>query len=136
VLLREWTVDYGQGPTPCTIPHAWRQEVPVTWEGPAIYRCRIELSGPATLLFHGVSYQARVFLDDELVGTHEGIWDAFTMPVEGQGSYELRVEVIKNGGVTFPVREVASGFLPFVYHTFGGIYKAATQSRRACPLLP
>lgn len=124
MILREWTVDYGQGPTPCTLPHAWRQDVPVTWEGPAIYRCSIGWQGPGYLLFHGVSYDARIFLDGAQIGDHKGIWDAFSIPFTGSGKHDLRVEVIKNGGETYPVRSVASGFLPFVYHTFGGIYKA------------
>lgn len=123
MLLRDWTVDYGHGPVACTIPHAWRQDIPVTWEGPAIYRCTIDWTGPGHLLFRGVSYLARVFLDDHLIGEHRGIWDAFSLPFEGAGRHELRVEVTKNGGDTFPVRQVASGFLPFVYHTFGGIYQ-------------
>lgn len=123
MIVRDWTVDYGHGPSPCAVPHAWRQDVTVTWEGPAVYVARLELKSSHWLLFHGVSYEAKVYLDGTLIATHEGIWDAFSVPVEGQGSHELRVEVTKNGGPRFPVREVASGFLPFVYHTFGGIFK-------------
>jgi len=106
------------------LPHAWRQDVSVTWEGPAVYRCSIDWQGPGFLLFHGVSYDARIFLDGVQIGDHKGIWDAFVVPFMGSGKHELRVEVIKNGGETYPVRSVASGFLPFVFHTFGGIYKA------------
>lgn len=123
MLLRDWTVDYGHGPIPCTVPHAWTQDVPVAWEGPAVYRCLVDLEGPTWLYFHGVAFQAKVFMGDVLLAVHEGIWDAFVVPIDGQGSHEIRVEVVKNGGSTFPVREVASGFIPFVYHTFGGIYK-------------
>lgn len=124
MLLRDWTVDYGQGPIPCQIPHAWRQDVPVTWEGPAVYACSVSVTGSKWLVFHGVSYEARVIVDGELVLVHEGLWDAFVVPLSGSGQIEIRVEVTKNGGSRFPVRSVASGFLPFVYHTFGGIYKA------------
>lgn len=121
-VLSEWTVDYGKGPSQITIPHAWRQEVPVYWEGPAIYACTISVSEPSWLLFHGVSYEAAVFIDGFEMGLHRGIWDAFSLPVE-PGIHQLEVYVTKNGGTRFPVRDVASGFLPFVYHTFGGIYQ-------------
>lgn len=110
------------------------------WEGPAIYETTIEVpQGNWWLVFHGVSYSAKVFLDGELAYEHHGIWDAFSVPLprtstphpppppgqeEGEASrVALRVEVTKNGGATYPVRDVASGFLPFVFNTFGGIYK-------------
>jgi hypothetical protein len=126
VLLKDWTVDYGEGPRPCTVPHAWRQEADVRWEGPAVYRTQVQVpDAPCWLVFHGVSYQARVFVNDELLGEHRGIWDAFAMPLIAHRSspIALRVEVVKNGGKTFPVKEVLSGFLPYVFNTFGGIYK-------------
>lgn len=126
--VRDWTVDYGAGPIPVQIPHAWRQDVPVAWEGPAVYRTQIGADAPAKeghqrwILFHGVSYEARVLVGGAEVGVHRGIWDAFAFPVP-DGDLDIEVHVVKNGGPTFPVRDVASGFLPFVYHTFGGIYK-------------
>lgn len=120
--LTDWTVDYGQGPIQVQIPHAWRQDVPVSWEGPAVYRCRARSSGDSWLLFHGVSFEARVIVNGSEVGTHRGIWDAFAFAVP-DGDLEIEVHVVKNGGPTFPVRDVASGFLPFVFHTFGGIFK-------------
>jgi hypothetical protein len=146
--VTDWTVDYGDGPRPCAIPHAWRQDVDVRWEGPATYRTTLREPGfemapfssksrgqdalgtPRAgrlryLLFEGVSYRARVFLNGELRAEHEGIWDAFAVSLEGfEGQeVEVKVEVLKNGGPTFPVPEVASGFLPYVYHTFGGIWR-------------
>ncbi len=128
--LTEWTVEYclpegTTAPKAVEIPHAWRQEVDVRWEGPALYRTRTSLSENAWLVFEGVSYQARVFVNGELVGEHRGIWDAFAIDVRqfsGQ-VVEISVEVIKNGGPTSPVKDVLSGFLPYVFNTFGGIYK-------------
>ena len=74
-------------------------------------------------MFHGVSALARIYINGALVAEHLGIWDAFSVRVEEAGSVHLRVEVIKNGGATIPVSMMASGFLPFVFNTFGGIYK-------------
>lgn len=121
----DWTVDYGNGPQPITIPHAWRQDVPVTWEGPAVYRASVARSGHGAkwLRFEGVSYAASVWVNGEEVGTHEGLWDAFELELPDADRWDIEVRVTKNGGATYPVREVASGFIPFVYHTFGGIYK-------------
>ena len=58
--LSQWTVDYGDGPRPISIPHAWRQDVPVVWEGPAVYRTVVERpsAGSYLLRFEGVSYAA------------------------------------------------------------------------------
>ena len=121
----KWTVDYGNGPRPCEVPHAWRQDVPVTWEGPAVYRTPVAVShNDEWLVFDGVSYQAVVLFDGVEVCVHRGIWDAFAVPLrEYDGrTIEVEVRVTKNGGATFPVRDVLSGFLPYVYNTFGGIY--------------
>lgn len=124
--LIDWTVDYGQGPVPCEVPHAWRQDVDVRWEGPAIYRRKVTLPADCVALrFHGVSYAASVYVNDQLLTQHEGIWDAFDVPVADFANQvvNIRVAVTKNGGPTYPVKDVASGFLPFVFHTFGGVFR-------------
>ncbi len=118
-----WTVDYGAGPQPCSVPHAWRQDVDVRWEGPAVYRTKLAVeTEDQWLVFHGVSYRAIVSLNGEVAIDHKGIWDAFSvrLPV---GLVDVRVEVVKNGGATYPVKDVLSGFLPYVFHTFGGIFR-------------
>ncbi|MFQ3667989.1 MAG: glycoside hydrolase family 2 TIM barrel-domain containing protein, partial [Fimbriimonadaceae bacterium] len=124
--LTNWTVDYGRGPIACKIPHAWRQDVDVRWEGPATYRTSVDVPAEgAYLLFHGVSYQARVRIDGVEAATHRGMWDAFSVSLARHAGRRVavEVEVVKNGGPTYPVRSVASGFLPYVFHTFGGIYR-------------
>jgi hypothetical protein len=127
----QWTVDYGDGPRPITIPHAWRQDVPVSWEGPAVYRTTVDPASGRFLVFDGVSYEAVVELDGREVLVHRGIWDAFAVDLgSGTAPIEVTVRVTKNGGPRFPVRDVASGFLPFVFHTFGGIYGEVGQSDR------
>jgi len=121
----EWTVDYGHGPQPCQVPHAWRQDVDVRWEGPAVYRSVVEVVEPGGLCFEGVSYRAEVFVDGELRLVHEGIWDAFWIDLTpwARAPVPIEVRVTKGGGPTFPVRDVLSGFLPYVFQTFGGIFR-------------
>lgn len=118
----QWTVDYGDGPRPCAVPHVWHLDVDVRWEGPAIYQATVSPPASSWLVFHGVSYQARVFVNDVLALEHCGIWDAFAVALPA-GESTIRVEVVKNGGATFPVKDVLSGFLPYVFHTFGGIFR-------------
>lgn len=126
--LAEWTVDHGDGPRTITIPHAWQQEVPVTWEGPSTYRTSVQNPGvgPHAIFFEGVSYAAEVWANGERLGFHEGIWDAFGFDLPDADRWEIEVRVTKNGGPTYPAREVASGFLPYVFQTFGGIYKSVS----------
>lgn len=126
--LTHWTVDYGDkgAPREVIVPHAWAQDVPVSFEGPVTYRTWVDVPRePSWIVFHGVSYAAEVFVDGVLIGSHKGIWDAFEVPLDSAKGRKAQVEVrvIKNGGPAYPVREVASGFLPYVYHTFGGIYQ-------------
>jgi hypothetical protein len=95
-------------------------------EGPVVYRTEVAVPRrPSCLWFHGVSYAAEVRVDGALVAEHRGIWDGFATPLDGfEGkTVEVEVTVTKNGGPTYPVGEVASGFLPYLHHTFGGIYR-------------
>ena len=128
--ISNWSVDYSDGePHPVTLPHAWRHDVDVRWEGPAIYGTEIDVpSELSTLHFQGVSYEAVVTIDGSHALTHRGIWDSFEVDLEPWQGKRVKVEVavIKNGGQRFPVKEVASGFLPFVFHTFGGIWGEVT----------
>lgn len=125
--VTRWTVDYGNGTIKeVRVPHAWRQDVDVRWEGPAIYKTLIDVPvRPTKLRFYGVSYACKVLINGKQVAFHEGIWDAFEVPlVPFRGKrVELEVQVIKNGGETYPVKKTLSGFLPYVYHTFGGIFR-------------
>ena len=125
-LIKSWTVDYGDGePQTVQIPHAWKQDMDVRSEGPVQYSTQIEVpNSPSILWFEGVSYEAAVSIEGQPVLTHRGIWDAFEVPLDRWSgkTINVTVDVTKNGGERFPVKDVASGFLPFVYHTFGGIW--------------
>lgn len=127
IRIDRWNVQYGLDGErqEVIVPHAWKQDVPVTCEGPVVYRTVIEVPrGRSHLLFSGVSYAAEVKINDRVVCRHRGIWDAFAVPLDEFASHKVDVEVtvVKNGGPTYPVRDVASGFLPFVFNTFGGIF--------------
>ncbi len=128
IPVARWTVEYGDNsePKPVLVPHAWAQDIPVSCEGPVVYRAEVEVPRDnPSLLFHGVSYAAEVLLDGEPAARHLGIWDAFEVPLTRAAGKTAQVEVrvTKSGGPTYPVRDVAGGFLPYVYHTFGGIYR-------------
>ena len=126
-LVKQWIVDYcdGSSTEEVTVPHAWRQDVALNYEGPVVYRTTIEVPRrPTKLRFNGVSYAAEVTLAGHIAKHHAGIWDAFDVSLADFAGKEIEVEVkvVKNGGTTYPVRDVASGFLPYVFHTFGGIH--------------
>lgn len=99
-------------------------------EGPYLYETSFSYQGygQARLVFNGVSYFSRVFLNGNLLGTHEGIWDNFVLDcADGikKGDNLLTVEVTKPGYAdkdTYPLRTILSGFVPDVLTTFGGIW--------------
>ncbi|MDX2064272.1 MAG: glycoside hydrolase family 2 TIM barrel-domain containing protein [Fimbriimonadaceae bacterium] len=127
--ILEWTVDYGDGPRSASVPHAWGQDVPVYHEGPVIYRASVTVPASARVLrFHGVSYAADVSINGQPTTRHRGLWSGFDVPVDAHAGRAIEIDVVvtKHGGLEFPVEEVASGFLPYVYHTFGGIYREVT----------
>jgi hypothetical protein len=66
-----------------------------------------------------------VLVEDRQVSFHEGIWDAFDVSLEQYKGkrVNVRVEVTKNGGEQYPVNKTLAGFLPYVYNTFGGIFR-------------
>jgi Glycosyl hydrolase 2 galactose-binding domain-like/Glycosyl hydrolases family 2 len=80
------------------------------------------------LCFNAVSYHCKVFLNGNELGTHEGMWDKFTIPVQGalvSGSNLLRIEIEKPGYYDddpYPLRQILSGFIPDTLCTYGGIW--------------
>lgn len=127
LLIESWSVNYGDEAESemITVPHSWRQDMSLSDEGPVEYKAIIEVPRtPSKLRFMGVSFAAEVSIDGEMVATHFGIWDAFdvSLKVYAGTRIQVAVSVVKNGGGSYPVADVASGFLPYVFHTFGGIY--------------
>jgi hypothetical protein len=116
---------------PLKSPCVWEDAgLPISLEGPVEYLLDLDLNPvPGRrywLHFGGVSYQAEGWLNEQPIGLHRGIWDAFCWeltPALRRGINQLRLQVIKNGGERFPVPQVLSGFLPYVSSTFGGIWQ-------------
>lgn len=96
---------------------------------PVRYQKRFFLDAPASrsrLTFGAVSYHCQVWLNGVDLGSHEGMWDRFSLPAcqaLRAGENLLEMDVTKPGYASddpFPLREVLSGFLPDVLATFGG----------------
>lgn len=125
-LISKWQVDYGNGDSmEVQVPHAWGQDADVRFEGPVTYTTQVRIPrGGGLLRFQAVSYEAIVSIAGSEVLTHRGMWDAFEVDLNPWSGrvVDVKVEVTKNGGDRFPVKDVASGFLPYVFHTFGGIW--------------
>ncbi|HET6644126.1 MAG TPA: hypothetical protein VFG65_01360 [Fimbriimonadales bacterium] len=121
--IHGWTVDLGQGARPVELPHVWGSQADLRREGPAIYETRFTPPGAGRLVFEGVSARAKVFVNGELRADHLGIWDAFLISLTPGEEAHIAVEVVKNGGASVPVGKMASGFLPYVFGTFGGIFR-------------
>ena len=91
-LIERWIVDYGDGSDgeEVTVPHAWRQDIPISLEGPVLYRTSIDVPKvPSKLRFLGVSYAADVSIDGVHVASHRGLWDAFEVSLSGSFGYSV-----------------------------------------------
>jgi hypothetical protein len=129
--LHEWQLCALGRQLPIRVPSAWEDYgVPRAYEGPCDYRCTFEatpqLGRRYWLHFGGASYEARGFLNDAPLGVHKGIWDSFCWEITDAlhaGENHLRVQVVKNGGASYPVPQVLSGFLPYVSCAFGGLWQ-------------
>lgn len=116
------------------VPHCWEQEgLSKRFEGPVWYVTEVEVPadwqrGRIWLLLEGVSYAARVWVNGREMGTHLGMWDRFACDIthclQGRKAF-IALRVVKPGGKTYPVPSTLSGFLPYVWGTFGGIWQPA-----------
>jgi hypothetical protein len=132
VPLSDWTLAWDGNRIPVRVPSAWEDYgIPRAFEGPCDYLCAFPATPKAGtrewLHFGGASYEARGFVNDAPVGAHRGIWDSFCWDITDAlqaGENRLRVQILKNGGATYPVPQVLSGFLPYVSCAFGGLWQA------------
>lgn len=125
--IENWQVDYldGRKLRSVKVPHSWNLEKSVVEAGPVRYRTVIEKPGGASwLLFHGVAYSAKIFIEGEAAAEHHGLWDAFSIRLpDKSGAVSIEVEVVKNGGATFPVERTLAGQIPYIFQTFGGLFR-------------
>jgi hypothetical protein len=132
VPITDWTLAWDGNRIPVRVPSAWEDYgIPRAFEGPCDYLCAFTATPEAGtrewLHFGGASYEARGFVNDAPVGVHRGIWDSFCWDITDAlraGENRLRVQILKNGGATYPVHQVLSGFLPYVSCAFGGLWQA------------
>ncbi|MDW8105245.1 MAG: glycoside hydrolase family 2 TIM barrel-domain containing protein, partial [Armatimonadota bacterium] len=116
------------------VPHCWEREgISKRFEGPVWYVTEAQIPadwqrGRVWLLLEGVSYAARVWVNGKEMGTHVGMWDRFACDITHHlngGKAFIALRVVKPGGETYPVPSTLSGFLPYVWGTFGGIWQPA-----------
>ena len=120
-------------------------DVPGCWDsctddkaltGPVTYEKKFTVQNEpfdaAIVTFGAVSYACEIFVNGSLAGAHEGLWDSFRVditPYVRTGENTIKLSIIKPGcepGDAYPLREVLSGFVQDVLHTFGGIWDDVT----------
>lgn len=117
------------------VPAAWEVQGYADTEGPARYTKHVVV--PETwadakiwLRFGAVSYYVEVFVNGDLVGTHEGLWTPFALDVSTfiqcgvENTIELHITKPADDGDRFPYRDVLVGFIPYVSTTFGGVWQS------------
>lgn len=144
-LNGEWQFGLGDQSGAVLVPGVWelqgyRQDV----EGPAIYRRMLEIpadwsGSQITLHFDAVSYYVDVYVNGIHVGTHEGLWTAFSFDVTGavypgqDNAFELRIVKPGKGDATYHFRDVLVGFIPYISLTFGGPWQGITLKASSGP---
>lgn len=130
-----WTLHIADKHGPVTVPGAWEAQGYPDVAGPAIYTRAFTVpanweGGRVLIAFGAVSYLAEILVNDQLVGTHQGLWTAFTCDVTEAVRFgaenTITVQVTKAGDDTdrFPYRETLVGFIPYISSTFGGLWQS------------
>jgi hypothetical protein len=127
-----------------TVPGCWDTRIDSkAFEGPVWYRKQVNIPRLTTegnriiLKFEAVSYYCEVYVNEQLAGDHEGMWDSFTVDITDKIKYDeantLVVRVYKQGYEptdVFPFRQTLAGFIPDVLCTFGGIWGKVTLEEK------
>ncbi|GAA2759607.1 glycoside hydrolase family 2 protein [Actinopolymorpha rutila] len=133
---------------PVRVPGCWEDTgIAKDDPGPVDYRTSFVVPDLAPgerlwLRFGAVSYACTVYVDEQPVGEHVGMWDAFDVEVTTEvravrtgARCTLRVRAEKPASLTggpdappvpgsYPTRETLAGFLPYVWgHVHGGIWQ-------------
>lgn len=124
-IWRLTTLDAGglDKPVDTFVPSVW-ESIPglKNYRGKAIYEKQLNCGGTLRFVFGGVSFRAKVFLDDALLAQHYGAYTAFDCLAEDipMGQHTLRVEVDN----TFD--EDSALHVPNDYYSYGGINRPVT----------
>lgn len=119
------TLDEGglSQPMQTLVPSAW-ELIPALhrYQGRAVYTQELACGGHVRLHFGGVSFRARVLLDDGELATHYGAYTAFDAiaPNVTPGMHQLRVEVSNH------FAEDSALHVPNDYYSYGGITRPVT----------
>ena len=114
------TLDDGglTAPMKALVPSAW-ESIPAlhNYRGRAAYECRLSCGGNMRFRFGGVSFRAKVYLDDALLAEHYNAFTAFeaVAPDVPYGEHTLRVEVDNRFG------EDSALHVPNDYYSYGGV---------------
>lgn len=119
------TLDEGGLAAPVTtmVPGVW-ESIPglKNYRGHAVYEKQLTCGGTLRFVFGGVSFRARVYLDDALLTSHYGAYTAFDCLAEDVpfGQHTLRVEVDNLFGGDSALH------VPNDYYSYGGINRPVT----------
>ena len=127
----EWQITIGDRSGAVITPGAWERQYDAFGPDRATYRRAVDVpadwqGAQVWIQFGAVSYFVEVFVNNKLVGVHEGMWTAFEFDVTdfltfgALNHFELRIVKPGQEGQTFPYREVLGGFLPYTAMPFGG----------------
>ncbi|MEK7325479.1 MAG: sugar-binding domain-containing protein, partial [Chloroflexota bacterium] len=128
-----WQFRLGHAPeVDLPVPSAWEAHTAdKLTDGPAFYRRKFDLPvswlGSRILLeADAISFEATIRVNDQLAGTHRGMWSPFQLDITAlvhEGENVIEIEAWKPGE-RFPLRETLAGFLPDVATTFGGLWQS------------
>ena len=119
------TLDEGglSAPVQAFVPGAW-ESIPAlrNYRGRAVYEKQMNCGGTLRFVFGGVSFRAKVYLDDTLLAQHYGAYTAFDCLAEDVpfGQHTLRVEVDNLFGGDSALH------FPNDYYSYGGITRPVT----------
>jgi len=119
------TLDEGglSAPETVMVPAVW-ESLPALkrYQGRGVYEKKLSCGGTLRLVFGGVGFRARVWLDDTLLGSHYGAYGAFDFVVEDLpfGEHTLRVEADNR------FTEDSALHVPNDYYSYGGITRPVT----------
>ena len=122
------TLDAGglERPEKVIVPGVWESHPALrNYRGRGVFRQRVRLGGNVRLWFGGVSFQAKAYLDDELLAEHYGAYTGFEALAKGvpDGEHVLAVEVDNRFG------ERSALHVPNDYYAYGGINRPVVVER-------